>query len=230
MRSLGSMSVAAALCVCCVLPSYDAVDKLPSEGQGATSSGAGSSNGGKSNLTSPSGGGKTSNSGGSDDGEGGDGTSGTDGSGGTDSGGSGGMTTTGGTPNAGASPGGSGGNAPVGGMGGAPATGGMGGAPVGGAPGGTGGGGAGGTMNGKPECDTFCDGNNGLVVRCQGNLAPVVASEAGCQTVCNGAPAASLSCWQMHLNNVITGLPASVHCSHASGEPGNGVCPNRQTP
>ena len=56
MRSLGPLSVAAALCVCCVLPSFDAVDRLPGEGEGATSSGATLSSGGKSNLTSSNGG------------------------------------------------------------------------------------------------------------------------------------------------------------------------------
>jgi hypothetical protein len=226
MRSLGPLSVAAALCVCCVLPSYDAVDRLPGEGEGATSSGASSSSGGKSNLTSSSGGKNNGSSGSGVGAEGGDdpmGASGSQGTGGSDPG-SGGMDA-GGTPTTGGAP--PGGSPPTGGAGGAP--GGAGGA-GGTAPGGTGGGGAGGSMSGLPECNTFCQGPNGLVVRCQGYLEPVVASDAGCQAACNNAPVSSLDCWQTHLDNVIAGLSAPVHCNHASGKPGNGVCPDRPMP
>jgi hypothetical protein len=233
MRSLGPLSVAAALCVCCVLPSYDAVDSLPGEGEGATSSGANSSSGGKSNLTSTTGGKNNGSSGSGVGAEGGDdpmGTSGSGGTGGSDPG-TGGMDT-GGTPTTGGTP--PGGSPPSGGAGGSPVTGGSGGSPATGGSGGSGGspatGGAGGAMSGKPECNVFCSGANGLLVRCEGYLGADIASEAGCQAVCNAAPATSLNCWQTHLDNVIAGLSAAVHCNHASGKAGNGVCPDRPMP
>jgi hypothetical protein len=215
MRALGITSVAAALCVCCVLPSFDAVDRLPGDGSGAESS-AGSNMAG-SNTTLANGG--KSNSGGSGTGaEGGEpGGIGEAGSSGTEPmAGSGGSAGEGGSAMAGSS---------MGGAAGSPGSGG------GSGSGGTGGGaGTGGSTSGTPECAKLCQGANGLVARCEGYLEPVVASEAGCLAGCNNAPVASLDCWQYHLDNVVAGLGASVHCPHASGKVGNGACPERPAP
>lgn len=213
MRVLGISSVAAALCVCCVLPSFDAVDRLPGEGSGGDSSSAGSSTAG-TNPTQASGG--KSNVGGSGIGaEGGEpGGVGEAGSGGSEPmAGSGGFAGSGGSAMSGASMGGAAGNSGSGGSSGS-----------------GGGGGAGGSMSGLPECNTFCQGADGLLIRCEGYLGPDIASEAGCQAACNASPASSLDCWQTHLDNVVAGLSAAVHCNHASGKVGNGVCPDRPMP
>jgi hypothetical protein len=216
MRSLGLLSVAAAVCVCCVLPSYDGVDRLPGEGQGATSSGASSNSGGNSNLTDASGGKNNGSSGSGVGAEGGDdpGASGSQGTGGSEPG-NGGMTSGGTPPSGGAPPGG--GDGGTGGMAGAGGK-----APVGGASGAGGSGGTGGVSN---QCFQWCQGANNVRMKCPNNLGSELVSEASCLSTCQASPEADVNCWVMHTGYADS--PTSPHCAHGSGSPGNGVCPVR---
>lgn len=221
MRAPGLELTAAALCVCCVLPSFDAVDNLPGEGQGASSSsGASSSKAGSSNLTNATGG-KSNGSGGSatgnDGGDEGIGTSGSNGSGGTDTG-NGGVGPTGGMPGGGTPSGGAAGSTSGAGGGGVPPVGGMGGTGGMGGSSGTGGG-------GSSQCQTWCQGANSIIQRCPNDLTPSISSEATCNATCQESPAANVNCWVTHLGYVDS--PGSPHCAHATGAPNNGVCPPR---
>ncbi len=124
----------------------------------------------------------------------------------------------------GAATGGTGGAA-TGGAGGK-ASGGTGGASggTGGASGGGGAGGAGGAAA-SAACTTWCVGAKGVVAQCAGMIAADIDSEAKCLAECKTAVEASLTCWNVHLDNVANkGQPKGTHCPHATGAANNGVC------
>jgi hypothetical protein len=117
-----------------------------------------------------------------------------------------------------------GGGAGGGGAGGA-SGGGAGGASGGGA-GGASGGGAGGS-GGAPSaaCTMWCVGDSSVVTVCSANNLPAkIATSDLCLAECAKAPPASVTCWNTHTANAKTG-DKGMHCPHAEGAPGNGVCP-----
>lgn len=135
--------------------------------------------------------------------------------------------TGGGGASAGAATGGSGGAAA--GAGGA--TGGAGGASAGsgGASAGAGGGSAGAP---SADCSKWCSGAKSLNNFCGAKVAAPVNTEAKCIAQCTKPSATGdkgLSCWVKHLENAqsTTGdaeANKTLHCPHASGATGNGVC------
>jgi len=136
-------------------------------------------------------------------------------------------TGTGGTGTAGTASGGSGGSGGAsGGSGGRGGAGGSGGASggSGGASGGSGGSG-GGSGGASAACTKWCVGADSVLTVCANNNIPTkINSEQKCLDVCKTAPGASVTCWNTHTANAKTG-DKGVHCPHAEGAPGNGMCP-----
>jgi hypothetical protein len=122
----------------------------------------------------------------------------------------------GGAGGAGGGSGGSGGKAGAGGMGGAGGTGGS---------GGSGGGGAGAP---SADCMKWCSGADSVLTVCAGkNIPAKIDTEAKCLSVCAASPAASVTCWNMHVANAKAGDDAAktMHCPHGEGADGQNVCP-----
>jgi hypothetical protein len=209
MRQLSFQVGAAWLCVCCVLPSFEGIDRLP-ESAGGTAGTAGADGGGMGNL-----GGNDSNTP-----EGGDispGSAGGD-SGRPASSGSGGAESAGGNEDGGTSGGGGGAGTDSGGTAGAAAgTAGGGGTSSAGTAGATGMAGTGGTPS--AGCSKYCQGADSVLTICGDYSPPAkIDTEPKCFATCAKAAAADVTCWNTHVANAKASTGTrDVHCGHAFG-------------
>jgi hypothetical protein len=209
MRQLSIQVGAAWLCVCCVLPSFEGVDRLP-ESAGGTAGTAGADTGGIGNLGGHDG--ETS-----DGGDANPASAGMD-NGGSASSGSGGVESSSGNENGGSSSGVGGAGSDWGGTGGATA----GTAGGGGTSAGTAGAGGMAGTGGAPTagCSKYCKGADSVLTICGSYSPPAkIDTEAKCFGTCAKAAAADVTCWNVHVGNAkaATGGTVEVHCEHAFG-------------